>query len=73
MLSNKVTKFNFKTSDSFAIKEQCPYLVYSLINLNTYAETVSTSKTSVFNKNRYHIMCFTMDRDFVLLTSKITT
>lgn len=73
MPSNKVTKFNFKTSDSFAIKEQCPYLVYSLINLNTYAETDSTSKTSIFDNNSYHILSFTMDRDFVLFTSIITT
>lgn len=53
MPSNKVTKFNLKTSDRFAIKEQCPYLVYSLVNLNTYVETDSTIKTGIFDNNSY--------------------
>lgn len=38
------TSFNFKASNSFAIKEQCPHLAYSLLNSNTHAETSGTSK-----------------------------
>lgn len=59
MPSKKATKFNFKASDSFVIKEQCLHLAYSLLNLNICAEIDGTSKTSTFSNNSYyHLLRF---------------